>query len=56
MVKIRSQKQARFFGAMIGGEVKNPKGKKMSDSALKDSLRGKKVSKLPVRSKGGQKR
>jgi hypothetical protein len=53
MPKIHSQAQARYFGAMIGGAARNPKGKKMSDSALRKSLRGKKVSKLPKRSRKG---
>lgn len=49
MPKIYSQKQARLFGAMIGGKAKNPKG--LSDGKLRNSLRGKKVKSLPVRSR-----
>lgn len=49
MPKVRSQKQARLFGAMIGGAVRNPKG--LSDRKLRDALRGKKIKSLPARSR-----
>jgi hypothetical protein len=51
MPKVYSRKQARFFGAMIGDKIPNPPGAKMSDSALRKSLRGKKVKSLPARSR-----
>ncbi len=51
MPRVYSQAQARLFGAMIGGKARNPKGAKMSDAALRKSLRGVKVKALPKRSK-----
>lgn len=53
-MRIYSQRQARLFGAMIGGKAKNPKG--LTDKGLKSALRGKKVSKLPLTSSGGKKK
>jgi hypothetical protein len=49
MPKIYSQRQARFFGALIGKGGK----KGLSVSKLKDALRGKKIKRLPVRSRKG---
>lgn len=49
MPRAYSQKQARFFGAIIGGAAKNPKG--LTDKSLRNSLRGKKVKGLPMRSR-----
>lgn len=51
-MKATSQAQARLWGAMIGGKVRNPKG--LPDSKLKDALRGVKVKRLPARSRKGK--
>lgn len=48
-MKVHSQKQARYLGAMIGGKAKNPKG--LSDATAKNALRGVKVGKLPKRAR-----
>lgn len=48
MPRPKSQKQARFFGAIAGGKVKR---KGFSKKTAHDSLRGVKVKRLPAKAK-----
>jgi hypothetical protein len=48
----KSKAQARFFGAIAGGRggpAKTARNKGFTQAKAKDSLRGKKLSKLPAK-------